>query len=401
MFQHVDSYAGDPILTMMETFNHDPRADKVNLSVGLYYDAEGRVPRLSCVETATQRVDADAAANVYLPMEGHPGYRKGVQQLVFGADRPALLSGKIATIQSVGGSGALKVGADFLRRYFPNSEMWVSDPTWDNHVALFRAAGFKVNAYPYYDAETGGLRIDDMLATLAALPEKSLVLLHPCCHNPTGVDPTREQWAQIIAVLVQRKVIPFLDMAYQGFNDGLEEDAWPVRAMADAGLSMLVASSFSKNLSLYGERLGRLSAVCETPEEATAVLGQMKSGVRAIYSSPPRHGGLIVAEILNDADLSAQWHAEVAPMRVRIQAMRQRLYDILHKRLPGGRFDYFLTQHGMFSYTGLTPLEVDRLREEFGVYLIRSGRMCVAGLNEGNVEYVAECFATVLGERRA
>lgn len=399
MFQHVDAYAGDPILSMMETFQHDPRPDKVNLSIGLYYDAQGHIPRLDCVREARRRVETDPAPQVYLPMEGLAGYRAGVQRVVFGAHSAAVAAGRVATIQSIGGSGALKVGADFLRRYFPDSAMWVSDPTWDNHVALFRGTGFQVNAYPYYDAATGGLRFDEMLATFAALPEKSIVLLHPCCHNPTGVDPTREQWERIIAVLAARNVIPFVDMAYQGFGEGMEEDAWPLRAMVEAGLSLLVASSFSKNLSLYGERVGSLSAVCESAQAADAVLGQMKSTIRGIYSSPPRHGGELVSTLLDDPALTAAWHEEVAPMRERIRAMRRRLHDVLAARLPERDFSYFLTQRGMFSYTGLTGEEVDRLREAFGVYLIRSGRMCVAGLNEANVDHVGAAFAQVLGER--
>ena len=401
MFQHVDAYAGDPILSMIETFERDTRANKVNLSVGLYYDAAGRIPVLDCVSEAQRRIDAKPAPQIYLPMEGLAGYRTGAQRLIFGADRPALTEGRIATVQTVGGSGALKIGADFLRRYFPSSEMWVSDPTWDNHVALFGAAGFKVHTYPYYDAASGGLRFDAMLANLAALPEKSIVLLHPCCHNPTGVDPTMAQWAQITEVLKARNVIPFLDMAYQGFGAGIDEDAGPVRMMADAGLPILVAQSFSKNLSLYGERVGSLSVVAETPIEADAVLGQLKSTVRGNYSSPPRHGGTLVSTVLNDPALFDQWVAEVAPMRDRILAMRERLHAVVSAQLPGRDLRYFVKQHGMFSYTGLTGPEVDRLREEFAIYLIRSGRMCVAGLSETNVAYVGESFAQVLRDRQS
>ena len=399
MFEHVDAYAGDPILSMMETFHHDPRPNKVNLSVGLYYDAEGRIPQLDSVHQAQLRLDAAPVANVYLPMEGLGSYRSAMQKLVFGEDSRALTEGRIATMQSVGGSGALKVGADFLRRYFPDSEIWVSDPTWDNHIALFTAAGFKVNSYPYYDAATGGLRFDAMLANLAALPAKSIVLLHPCCHNPTGVDPSPEQWTQIIEVLQARKLIPFLDMAYQGFAVGLVEDAWPVRQMEQAGLPLLLASSFSKNLSLYGERVGGLSIVCESAQAADAVLGQMKAGIRAIYSSPPRHGGFLVSNVLNDRNLYAQWEEEVAAMRTRIHAMRQQLFDAMSALLPGMDFSYFLTQQGMFSYTGLSGDEVDTLRTADAVYLIRSGRMCVAGLSEANVDHVAKCFARVISQR--
>jgi aromatic-amino-acid transaminase len=399
MYQHVEAYEGDPILSMMETFSQDPRENKVNVSIGLYYDDQGRVPTLTCVKEAQRRIDANPVPQTYLPMEGLAGYRTAVQKLVFGADSKALAEGRIATIQSVGGSGALRVAADFLRQHFPDSQMWVSDPSWDNHVSLFRTAGFKVNSYPYYDAKTGGLLFDQMLATIAALPEKTIVLLHPCCHNPTGVDLTREQWARLVPVLVERKLIPFLDMAYQGFAAGLEEDAWPVRAMADAGLPLLVATSFSKNLSLYGERVGSLSVLGDTPAEAEAILGQLKSTIRSIYSSPPRHGGQLVSTIMNDPALYAMWVEEVAPMRVRIQAMRKRLHEVLSARLPSHDFTYFLTQQGMFSYTGLTGVEVDRLREERGIYMIRSGRMCVAGLNEANVDYVAEGMADVLSAR--
>ncbi|WP_429497768.1 aromatic amino acid transaminase [Robbsia andropogonis] len=401
MFQHVDAYAGDPILSMIETFERDTRARKVNLSVGLYYDAAGRIPVLDCVREAQHRIDAQPVPQVYLPMEGLAGYRTGAQRLIFGADQRALREGRIATVQTVGGSGALKIGADFLRRYFPESHLWVSDPTWDNHVVLFGAAGFKVHTYPYYDAATGGLRFDAMLATLAALPEKSIVLLHPCCHNPTGVDPSPAQWAQVTDVLKARNVIPFLDMAYQGFGMGIEEDAGPVRMMADAGLPIVVAQSFSKNLSLYGERVGSLSVVAETPVAADAVLGQLKATVRGNYSSPPRHGGTLVSTILNDAALFAGWIAEVAPMRDRIRAMRDRLHAELKAQLPDRDVRYFVTQNGMFSYTGLTGAEVDRLREEFAIYLIRSGRMCVAGLSEDNVGYVGESFAQVLRDRHA
>lgn len=396
MFQHVDAYAGDPIFGLVDAYLKDPRPAKVNLSIGLYYDAEGRIPLLSSVSRAEAVLAAKHGPRPYLPMEGLEGYRSAVQRLVFGAGHAALAAGRIATIQTIGGSGAIKVGADFLKRYFPGSQVWISDPTWDNHRSMFEGAGIQVNEYPYYDAETGGVRADALVAELARIPSGSIVLLHPCCHNPTGVDPDRETWGRIIDVVVRRGLIPFMDMAYQGFGDDIEEDAWPVRAMVDAGACAFVCSSFSKNLSFYGERCGSLSVVCPDAAQAERVLGQLKLTVRRIYSSPPSHGAHVVATIFADAALTAEWQAEVAAMRERIKAMRRRFHDGLVAAAPGRDFTYFLKQRGMFSYTGLTAAQVDRLRETFAVYLVRSGRMCVAGLNDGNVDYVAQSFAAVL-----
>ncbi len=386
MFEHVDAYPGDPILTLVETFHKDPREQKVNLGIGLYYDEEGRIPLLGSVQKAEAARAAKPAARPYLPMEGAANYREAVQKLLFGASHAAVKAGRIATIQTIGGSGALKVGADLLKRYFPGSEVWVSNPTWDNHRSIFEGAGFTVHDYPYYDAATGGVRFDDMLATLKALPAQSVVLLHPCCHNPTGIDLSKEQWQAVIKLVVERELIPFLDIAYQGFGDSLDDDAYAIRAMADAGVSFFVSNSFSKNLSFYGERCGGLSVVCKDAEEAGRVLGQMKFTVRRNYSSPPTHGGQIAAAVMSDAALYEEWVGEVAEMRERIKEMRQKLYDVLTAKVPGRDFSYFIKQRGMFSYTGLSPAQVDRLREEFGVYLVRSGRMCVAGLNRRNVE---------------
>ena len=339
---------------------------------------------------------AKPVARPYLPMEGAANYRDAVPTRLFGAAHEAVKAGRIATIQTIGGSGALKVGADLLKRYFPGSEVWVSSPTWDNHRSIFEGAGFTVHDYPYYDAATGGVRFDDMLATLKTLPARSVVLLHPCCHNPTGIDLSKEQWQAVIKLVAERELIPFLDIAYQGFGDSLDDDAYAIRAMADAGVSFFVSNSFSKNLSFYGERCGGLSVVCKDAEEAGRVLGQMKFTVRRNYSSPPTHGGQIAAAVMNDAALYEEWVGEVGEMRERIKEMRQKLYDVLTAKVPGRDFSYFLKQRGMFSYTGLNPAQVDRLREEFGVYLVRSGRMCVAGLNRRNVEYVADAMAAVL-----
>ncbi|MGE9551358.1 amino acid aminotransferase [Erwinia amylovora] len=397
MFQNVDAYAGDPILSLMETFKQDARAHKVNLSIGLYYDGQGQIPQLQAVAEAEARLNAEAHnAAVYLPMEGLASYRSAIAPLLFGQDHPALLAGRIATIQTVGGSGALKVGADFLKTYFPNSQVWVSDPTWDNHVAIFSGAGFQVNTYPWYDEETHGVKFEELVATLKTLPAQSIVLLHPCCHNPTGADLTNAQWDIVTEVLKGRDLIPFLDIAYQGFGAGMDEDAYAIRAIAAAGLPALVSNSFSKIFSLYGERVGGLSVVCHDAEEASRVLGQLKATVRRNYSSPPNFGAQVVSCVLNDGQLKADWLAEVEEMRLRILSMRQAMVEVLTTAMPGKNFNYLLKQRGMFSYTGLSAEQVDRLRNEFGVYLIASGRMCVAGLNSKNVHQVAEAFAAVM-----
>jgi aromatic-amino-acid transaminase len=396
MFAHVEAYAGDPILTLVETFNKDSRSPKVNLGIGLYYDEEGRIPLLPSVQKAEARRVAETGPRSYQPMEGAANYRTAVQQLLWGAQHEAVQAGRIATIQTIGGSGALKIGGDLLKRYFPSVDVWVSNPTWDNHRAMFEGAGFAVHDYPYYDAETGGVKFDDMIACFSQLPAKTIVLLHPCCHNPTGVDLDQDQWRKVIEVVRARDLLPFMDIAYQGFGDSLDDDAFAIRAMTEAGVSFVVSNSFSKNLSFYGERCGGLSVVCGTAEEAGRVLGQMKATVRRNYSSPPTHGGQVTAIVMNDAALRTEWEGEVTEMRVRIKAMRQKLYEVLSAKVPGRDFSYFIKQRGMFSYTGLSPQQVDRLREEFAVYLVRSGRMCVAGLNSRNVEYVADAMAEVL-----
>lgn len=397
MFQNVDAYAGDPILSLMERFKEDPRQDKVNLSIGLYYNEEGVIPQLQAVAEAEARLNAQPhGASLYLPMEGLNSYRNSIAPLLFGADHPALREGRIATIQTLGGSGALKVGADFLKRYFPASQVWVSDPTWENHVAIFNGAGFEVNTYPWFDEETKGVRFEALLETLNTLPAQSIVLLHPCCHNPTGSDLTDKQWDAVTEILKARELIPFLDIAYQGFGAGMEDDAYAIRAIASAGLPTLVSNSFSKIFSLYGERVGGLSVVCEDADAAGRVLGQLKATVRRNYSSPPNFGAQVVATVLGDTGLKASWLAEVETMRSRILTMRQTLVDVLKQAMPGRDFDYLLKQRGMFSYTGLSAAQVDRLREEFGVYLIASGRMCVAGLNSRNVHRVAQAFAAVM-----
>jgi aromatic-amino-acid transaminase len=396
-FSHLEPYAGDPILSLNEAFQKDPRSDKVNLSIGIYFDDAGRIPVLQSVKQAEAQMLAESGPKPYLPIEGSAAARCAVQQLLFGADHEVLRSGRVATLQTVGSSGGLRVGADFIKRWLPGSALWVSDPTWDNHRAMFEGAGITVHTYPYYDAATGGLAFDAMLATLRTLPARSLVLLHACCHNPTGVDLTPAQWQALVPVLRERELIAYLDLAYQGYGDGIDEDAFAVRLLASEGLSFFVANSFSKSMSVYGERAGALSVVCPSAAEAELVLGQLKATVRRNYSSPALHAAGIVSRVLGDPALRASWEAEVAAMRERIATMRRSLHGVLSAKKPGRDFGYFLTQRGMFSYTGLSAAQVDRLREEFGVYLVRSGRMCVAGLNTGNVERTASAVAAVIG----
>jgi aromatic-amino-acid transaminase len=395
-FSHLEPYAGDPILSLNEAFQADPRAGKVNLSIGIYFDDAGRIPVLDCVKRAEAQLLAEGGAKPYLPIEGSAAMRGAVQALLFGAGHEALKSGRVATLQTVGSSGGLKVGADFIKRWLPGSSVWVSDPTWDNHRAMFEGAGVAVHSYPYYDAATGGVRFPEMKAAIAALPARSVVLLHACCHNPTGVDLSPAQWEELIPVLKSRELLPYLDLAYQGYGSSIEEDAFAVRALASAGLSFFIANSFSKSMSVYGERAGALSLVCSSAAEAELALGQLKATVRRNYSSPAIHAAGIVSRVLTDPALRASWEADVAAMRERISAMRRSLHAVLSAKKPGRDFGYFLSQRGMFSYTGLAAAQVDRLREEFAVYLVRSGRICVAGLNSGNVERTAEAMAAVL-----
>jgi aromatic-amino-acid transaminase len=396
MFQHVEAYAGDPILSLNEAFGKDPRTDKVNLSIGVYFEDSGKIAMLPSVRAAELKVVEAAGARPYQPMEGAANFRTAVQHLLFGADHQALKDNRVVTLQTVGSSGGLKVGADFIKRYFPDSSLLMSDPSWDNHRAVFEGSGIEVKTYPYYDAATGGLRFDDMLAALKQAKEKTVILLHACCHNPTGVDLSDAQWDQLVAVLKERNLIPFLDLAYQGYGDGIVEDTYAVRLLGNSGISFIVANSFSKSMGLYGERCGALSVACPDAAQAVNVLGQLKANVRRNYSNPPLHGGQIVARVLTDPELRPMWEKEVIAMRDRIQAMRKQLHDVLSAKLPGRDFSYFLTQRGMFSYTGLSAEQADRLKEEFGVYILRSGRMCVSGLNTRNVEAVASAMAAVL-----
>ncbi|HEY9281816.1 MAG TPA: amino acid aminotransferase [Eoetvoesiella sp.] len=396
LFESVELAPRDPILGLNEQFNADTRADKVNLGVGVYFDDQGRIPLLNSVRQAeVARIEA-ASARGYLPIEGITGYNKGAQTLLLGKDSPLIASGRVLTTQALGGTGALKIGADFLKQLLPSAKVVISDPSWENHRALFERAGFTVETYPYYDAETHGLNFPAMLAALKTLPEKTIVLLHACCHNPTGVDPTFEQWQQIVQVVKERNLVPFLDIAYQGFGDGIEEDASVVRLFADQDLTMLISSSFSKSFSLYGERVGAFTLVTGSKDESARVLSQVKRVIRTNYSNPPTHGGTVVASVLNTPELYAMWAQELAAMRDRIRAMRIQLVQKLKAHGVKQDFDFVLKQRGMFSYSGLTAAQVDSLRDDHGVYAVSSGRICVAALNSHNIDYVAKAIAKVL-----
>ncbi len=396
LFEAVELAPRDPILGLNEQYNADARPGKVNLGVGVYYDDQGRIPLLRAVRKAElARVEA-AAARGYLPIEGLAGYNKGAQTLLLGSDSELIASGRVLTAQALGGTGALKIGADFLRQLLPASKVVISNPSWENHRALFERAGFQVDTYPYYDAATHGLDFDGMVSTLRGLPAKTIVILHACCHNPTGVDPSFEQWQQIAQAVRDADLVPFLDIAYQGFGDGLKEDASVVRLFASLGITMLISSSFSKSFSLYGERVGALTLVAANPDETARVLSQLKRVIRTNYSNPPTHGGAVVASVLNSPELYGLWVEELAQMRDRIRDMRNQLVSGLKAQGVTQNFDFVLAQRGMFSYSGLTKDQVDRLRVDHGVYAVGSGRICVAALNSGNVDYVAKAIASVL-----
>jgi aromatic-amino-acid transaminase len=395
-FSAVELAPRDPILGLTETFLADPRGNKVNLGVGVYYNDDGKVPLLRAVKEAERlRVEA-ALPRSYLPIEGIAAYDAAVQALLFGAGSALVESGRLVTAQALGGTGALRIGADFLRRLGGGGKVLISDPSWENHRALFENAGFAVETYPYYDAATRGLRFDAMLAALRAAAPGTTVVLHACCHNPTGVDLTEAQWRDVVAVVRERGLIPFLDIAYQGFGDGIDADGFAVRLFGEAGLPLLVASSFSKSFSLYGERVGALTVVTADRDEAARVLSQLKRLIRANYSTPPTHGASLVAAVLTTPALRATWEQELGEMRDRIKAMRARLADGLKARGVAADFGFILRQRGMFSYSGLTAEQVARLQKDFGVYAVSSGRICVAALNSRNIEYACDGIAAVL-----
>ena len=396
LFFAVEMAPRDPILGLNEQFAADPNPAKVNLGVGVYYDDQGKLPLLACVQAAEKAMMADPKARGYLPIDGIAAYDASVRALVFGADSEPVRSGRVATVQAIGGTGGLKIGADFLIKLNPGAEVLISDPSWENHRALFANAGFPVRNYRYYDAQKRGVDFDGMLADLKAAAPGSIVVLHACCHNPTGYDIDAAQWDQVVAACQAASLVPFLDMAYQGFGTGLREDGAAVQKFVDAGMTFFVSTSFSKSFSLYGERVGALSVLCASKEEAARVLSQLKIVIRTNYSNPPTHGGAVVAAVLGNPDWRALWESELAGMRSRIKAMRQSLVDGLRGAGVKQDMGFITRQVGMFSYSGLSRDQMVRLREEFGVYGTDTGRMCVAALNSRNIDYVCASIAKVL-----
>jgi aromatic-amino-acid transaminase len=386
----------DPILGVSESFLADTNPRKVNLGVGVYVDDTGKIPLLECVKRAEREMVDKASPRGYLPIDGIADYDRSVQALVLGSDSELIKSGRAVTVQALGGTGALRIGADFLRRFAPGAQVWISEPSWENHRLLFESAGFKVNVYPYYDETSHGLDVDAMLASLTQLPAGSIAVLHACCHNPTGADPTPAQWATLLEVVRTRGIVPFLDTAYQGFADGIDADGAIVRSFAATPGPLLIANSFSKSFSLYGERVGALTVVTANQDETARVLSQLKRTIRANYSTPPTHGGQIVATVLASPELRALWEAELAMMRNRIKLMRATLVERLHERVPSADFTFVLNQRGMFSYSGLTKEQVKRLRGEYSIYAVDTGRICVAALNSRNVDDVAKAIAAVV-----
>ena len=396
LFSAVEMAPRDPILGLNETFNADSRPGKVNLGVGVYFDDNGKIPLLEAVKRAEKARLEAMPPRGYQPIEGPATYAKAVQNLLFGQDSALLAEGRVLTALALGGTGALKLGADYLKRLLPQAKVYISDPSWENHRALFESAGFVVESYPYYDAATRGVNFDGMKACLAALPADSIVLLHACCHNPTGADLSEAQWRETIAILQDRGLVPFLDMAYQGFAEGIREDALALNLFAASGMPFFVSSSFSKSFSLYGERVGALSVVTASKDESARVMSQVKRVIRTNYSNPPTHGGAIVAAVLSSPELRGLWESELAAMRDRIRAMRQSLAEKLKAQGVAEDFSFILRQRGMFSYTGLSAEQVARLQSEFGIYAVSTGRVCMAALNTHNIDYTAESIAAVL-----
>lgn len=396
LFTAVEMAPRDPILGLNEQFAADTNPDKVNLGVGVYFDDNGKLPLLACVQAAEKAMMDKPAPRGYLPIDGIAAYDNAVKGLVFGADSDVVQSGRVATIQAIGGTGGLKVGADFLKRINPNAKVLISDPSWENHRAIFQNAGFEVGAYAYYDATNRTVNFDGMLADLEAAAPGTIVVLHACCHNPTGYDITTTQWDSVIEVVKAKNLVAFLDMAYQGFGHGIAEDGAVIGKFVAAGLNIFVSTSFSKSFSLYGERVGALSVVANDKEEAARVLSQLKIVIRTNYSNPPTHGGAVVAAVLNNSELRTLWETELAEMRVRIKAMRQKLVDGLKAAGVQQDMGFITTQIGMFSYSGLNKEQMVRLRSEFGVYGTDTGRMCVAALNSKNIDHVCKAIAAVI-----
>lgn len=396
LFAAVEMAPRDPILGLTETFNADARPTKVNLGVGVYYDDNGKLPLLAAVKAAEQTRLQTQPPRGYQPIEGNGAYNQAVQNLLFGAGSDLAQNGSVVTVQALGGTGALKIGADYLKKLVPSATVYISDPSWENHRALFEAAGFPVETYPYYDPATRGVNFDGMKAKLSSMAADSVVILHACCHNPTGADLSDAQWQEVAAICKEKKLVPFLDMAYQGFSESITQDAVAVRAFTASGMQFFVSSSFSKSFSLYGERVGALSIVTASKEEAGRVLSQVKRVIRTNYSNPPTHGAAVVATVLSSQELRQMWEDELAGMRDRIRAMRTGLVDALKAQKVSQDFSFVTQQRGMFSYTGLSAAQVERLRTEFGIYAVSTGRICLAALNSKNLDTVAQAIGAVI-----
>lgn len=394
LFAEIELAPRDPILGLNEAYQADPRTHKINLGVGVYYDEQGRIPLLKAVQKAEAEFVTAGAPHSYLPIEGIGSYDQAVQKLLFGADSPLVTEKRVVTVQALGGTGALKLGADFIKTYLNGHDVAISNPSWENHRALFSTAGFKVHDYSYYDSKTHGLNLAGLLADLQALPSRTVVVLHGCCHNPTGVDLTEDDWQQVLAVVQQKQLIPFIDIAYQGFGNGVTEDAFAVRLFAQSGLNFFVSSSFSKSFSLYGERVGALSLVTNSADEAVRVLSQVKRVIRTNYSNPPIYGAMLVSKVLNNPELYQLWDDELSAMRDRIKAMR----NLMVEQLAGAKqdFSFIAKQCGMFSYSGLTAEQVDKLRNDYGIYAVATGRICVAALNNNNIKTVTDAILQVI-----
>ena len=395
IFAAVELAPRDPILGLNEAFNADPRDTKVNLGVGVYFDDNGKLPLLGAVRIAEEARLKAAPPRGYQPIEGAPAYNQAVQNLLFGKDSALLANGQVITAQALGGTGALKIGADYLKRLNPGAKVYISNPSWENHRALFESAGFEVENYAYYDATTRGVNFTAMKASLNSLAAGSIIVLHACCHNPTGADLSQAQWDEVVEICKDKGLVPFLDMAYQGFADGIDADAVAVRALSNSGLQFFIASSFSKSFSLYGERVGALSIITASKEESARVMSQVKRVIRTNYSNPPIHGGALVAGVLASPELRQMWETELAGMRERIRSMRTSLVDAIKAQGVAQDFSFIVQQRGMFSYTGLTAAQVERMKEEFGIYAVSTGRICLAALNSNNVDYIANAIVTV------
>ena len=396
LFSDIPAGITDPILGVTEAFRNDSHPGKVNLGVGIYQDAAGKIPMLDAVKRAAQLWMASEDTKTYLPIEGVAAYNTTTQELLFGKNSPLITEKRIATVQSVGGSGGLKLAIEFIRRFFPDSTVYISDPSWENHRLLFETAGAKVETYPYYDPKTNGLRAADMLEALRSLKPKSTVLLHACCHNPTGVDLDANTWREVVEICAERDLIPLIDFAYQGFAEGLQEDSAPIRLFADKGLTFLVVNSYSKSFAVYRERCGALSVVTASQKEATNIVSQLKRIVRTLYSSPPSYGAQLIALVLSTPELRTLWESELTVMRTRIHEMRELFASKLAEAIPHRDFSFILKQRGMFSYSGLSVEIVRELRERYHIYALDSGRICVAAMNPQNIDYICDSMASLV-----